>query len=205
VPLTKGWQARQLKADMQEILSNSNSASAGGRQDTGQALHPHGKRERGLLLVGLFKLSKAIFFTALGAGALHLVHRNIGDLVMRIVDALPVDPEGRLVSLLMDKADLIDTRHLRQAGVLSCLYAVVCVVEGTGLMLEKTWAEYFTTFLTAAALPWEIYELFAHFSGFRVGLLLVNLGVLGYLLWFLKRKRLEEEEAAGRDQVPSHP
>ena len=31
---------------------------------------------QGLLLVGLFKLSKAIFFTAVGAGALHLVHQE---------------------------------------------------------------------------------------------------------------------------------
>ena len=52
--------------------------------------------ERGLLLVGLFKLSKAIFFTAVGAGALHLVNKDIGSVLMHVVDALRIDPEGRI-------------------------------------------------------------------------------------------------------------
>ena len=174
---------------MQQTVPNSNPATQDGDPTT--ELHPHtsARHSRGLLLVGLFKMSKALFFTALGAGALHLVHRDLGDMVMKLADALRIDPEGRLVSLLMDKADLIDPHHLRQAGILSFLYAGVCVVEGTGLLLEKTWAEYFTVILTAAALPWEIYELFAHFSGFRIGLLLINLAVLAYLLWFLKHER----------------
>lgn len=152
--------------------------------------------ERGLLYVGLFKLSKAIFFTALGAGALRLVHHNVGDVVAHIVDMLPVDPEGHLVSLIMDRADLIGGHQLRQAGLLSFCYAVVCTVEGTGLMLHKGWAEYFTVLLTAAALPWEIYELIVRFHWFRIGLLLINVVVLLYVLWVLKRKRLASEASA---------
>jgi len=179
---------------MQQTVSNSNPATQDGEPATELQPHTPARHSRGLLLVGLFKMSKALFFTALGAGAFHLVHRDLGDMVMRFADVLHdellhVDPEGKLVSLLMDKADLIDPHHLRQAGILSFLYAGVCVVEGTGLLLEKTWAEYFTVILTAAALPWEIYELFAHFSSFRIGLLLINLAVLAYLLWFLKHER----------------
>ena len=111
--------------------------------------------ERGLLLVGLFKLSKAIFFTALGLGALHLVNKDIGSMVMSIVDALRIDPERHFVGILMDHAGLINSHELRRASVLSFLYAVVCVVEGTGLVLEKRWAEYFTVILTTLGLPWE--------------------------------------------------
>jgi uncharacterized membrane protein (DUF2068 family) len=184
---------------MQEIASNSTPARNAGNPATELQSHAHDRHSKGLLLVGIFKMSKALFFTALGAGALHLVHRDIGDLVMRLADALRIDPEGKLVSLLMDKADLIDPHHLKQAGILSFLYAGVCVVEGTGLLLEKTWAEYFTVILTAAALPWEIYELFAHFSSFRIALLLINLAVLGYLLWYLKHER---EKKSALNQIP---
>ena len=144
---------------------------------------------RGLLLVGLFKMSKAVFFGALAAGALDLVHRNLGDLVQSVVDALPIDPEGHFVSLLLDKADMVSNHHLRQAGMLSFAYALVCVVEGTGLMMRKTWAEYFTVVLTVLALPYEVYELIDHFSGFKVGLLVINLLVLWYLLWLIRRMR----------------
>ena len=147
---------------------------------------------RGLLLVGIFKLSKAIFFTAVGAGALHLVHKDLGDVLMHVVDALRIDPESHFVGMLMYRADLINVHQLRRAGTLSILYAAVCVVEGTGLVMEKQWAEYFTVILTAMGLPWESYELLERFSPYKVVLLVVNLVVLLYLLWVLKKKRAGE-------------
>lgn len=152
---------------------------------------------RGLLLVGIFKLSKAVFFTAVGAGALHLVHKDVGTVLMHIVDALRIDPESRFVGMLMDKAGLINVHQLRRAGTLSILYAVVCVVEGTGLVMEKGWAEYFTVILTAMGLPWESYELMEKFSSYKVVLLLINLAVLLYLVWILKKRKQERTEERG--------
>jgi uncharacterized membrane protein (DUF2068 family) len=153
------------------------------------------KNARGLLLVGLFKLSKAIFFGALALGAMHLVHRNIGDLVLRATEMLRLDPEGHFVSLLLDKADLIDSHHLRQAGMLSLGYASCCLVEGVGLIMCQVWAEYFTVVLTVAALPYEIYEIVHQYTHFKLGLLGLNLAVLVYLLWLLRRKR--QDDAVG--------
>ena len=150
---------------------------------------PHHNHARGLLLVGLFKLSKAVFFTAVGAGAMHLVHKDVGDVMQHIVEALRLDPEHRVVIFLLHKADLINPHQLREAGTLSFLYAAVCVVEGTGLVLRKRWAEYFTVFLTAMGLPWECYELIYKFSPYKVGLLVINLVVLAYLIWVLVQKR----------------
>lgn len=142
---------------------------------------------RGLFLVGLFKLGKAIFFTSIGAGAIHLVHRNLGDLIMRLVDSLPIDPEGRVVSMIMDKADLIDARDLRRIGAGAFIYAVLCLVEGYGLVRRRTWAEYFTLVLTLLGLPVELFEILQRVTWFRVGALLMNLGILFYLLWVLKK------------------
>ncbi len=150
--------------------------------------NPHA---RGLLLVGLYKLGKAIFFAAVGAGALDLIHRNLGDLVLHLVDALRLDPMNKFVSMAMDRADLIGGHQLRQASIASFGYSVLCLIEGTGLMMKKVWAEYFTVVLTAAALPWEVYELLERYTVFKLGLLLVNLAVLLYLLWVLKKKKAE--------------
>lgn len=144
---------------------------------------------RGVLLIGLFKLSKAIFFTCLGLAALRMVHHSLGELVMRITDFLPIDPEGRLVSLLVDRADLIGNHQLREFSLATMAYAVVCLIEGTGLILQKSWAEYLTVGLTTLALPWELYELARRPSWLRVGVLLVNIAVLLYLLWVVKRSK----------------
>lgn len=151
-----------------------------------------GSREdhaNGLLFVGLFKLSKFVFFGALGFGALHLIHKNVGEEVMRLVNALPIDPESHLVSVVMDKADLIGGHQLRQFSMATFGYAVLCLIEGVGLVQRRVWAEYFTVTLTVMGLPWESYELLLRFTWLKVGVMAVNLVVLLYLLWVLKRKR----------------
>lgn len=152
-----------------------------------------GTGSRGVMLIGLFKLSKALFFTCLGIAALHMVNRSLGDLVLRVTDALPLDPEGRFVSLLMDKADLIGNHQLREFSLATLGYAMVCLTEGVGLLRRKAWAEYFTVVLTAMALPWEIFELARKPSWFRAGVLAVNIVVLLYLVWILRRLRHRSE------------
>ncbi|HEY0263841.1 MAG TPA: DUF2127 domain-containing protein [Granulicella sp.] len=149
-----------------------------------------GSHDRGLLLIGLFKLGKSLFFFCLGMGALHFLHKDLGDAVLRLATDLKFDPEGRLVSAMLDKVDLIDTHRLRQISIATFAYSVVALIEGWGLMKEKVWAEYLTTILTVSFLPLEIYELFRRPDWFRLGLLLINLAVLGYLVWLLQRKKL---------------
>jgi len=148
-----------------------------------------GHHDRGLLAIGLFKLGKAILFFCIGIGALHLLHKDLGDEVMRLATALKFDPESRFVTILLDKVDLIDAHRLKQISAATFAYSALALTEGIGLILEKVWAEYLTLFLTISFLPWELYELAHRPSWFRLNLLLINLVVLGYLLWLLRRKR----------------
>ena len=148
----------------------------------------HG-HDRGLLLIGLFKLGKAILFFAIGAGALHFIHKDLGDSIIRLATALRFDPESRLISMAMAKVDLIDHRRLREISLATFGYSALALTEGIGLMLEKTWAEYLTLSLTISFLPWELYELMRRPSWFRLGLLVINLLVLAYLLWLLRKKK----------------
>ncbi|HZY61730.1 MAG TPA: DUF2127 domain-containing protein [Edaphobacter sp.] len=158
---------------------------------------PHGNtkrhHDRGLLLIGLFKLAKSIFFFGVGMGAIHLLHKDLGDVVMRIAMALKFDPESRFVGLLLDKVGLIDIHRLKLISLGTFSYSVVALTEGVGLVLEKVWAEYLTLILTISFLPWELYELVRHLSWFRLSLLLINLAVLAYLIWLLRRKKAVAE------------
>jgi uncharacterized membrane protein (DUF2068 family) len=149
---------------------------------------PHHANAAGLMVVGLFKLTKAAFFTTVGAVAYHLIHVNLGDVVDQLIDKLRIDPEGRMASFLMDRVDLIGHHQLREAGLFSLIYAGLCVIEGVGLIRHKVWAEYFTMILTTMALPWEIFELVKRFEAYKIGLLAANVAVVLYLLWVLKKK-----------------
>jgi uncharacterized membrane protein (DUF2068 family) len=158
-------------------------------QDHGQPAHKH---DQGLLLIGLFKLGKSILFLCLGFGAVHLLHKDIGDEVIRLATALKFDPESRFVALVLDKVDLIDAHRLREISVATFGYSALALTEGIGLLLEQVWAEYLTLFLTISFLPWELYELARRPDWFRLSLLLINLAVLAYLVWLLRKKKLIE-------------
>ena len=184
---------RQLK---RQVMQNESTGDRGWTQmrtkdERVGGAHLH--RDRGLLLIGLFKLGKAILFFALGMGAIHLLHKDIGDEVMRLATALKFDPESKFVTILLDKADLIDTHRLKQISLATFGYSALALTEGIGLMLEKVWAEYLTLCLTISFLPWEVYELAREPNVFRLSLLLINLAVLWYLVWLLRRKRVAAE------------
>jgi uncharacterized membrane protein (DUF2068 family) len=145
--------------------------------------------DSGLLMIGMFKLGKAILFFLLGIGAVHLLHKDLGDEVLRLASSLKFDPESKFVQLILDKVDLIDAHRLRQISVATFSYSALALTEGVGLLMEKVWAEYLTLILTVSFLPWELYELAKRPSWLRLSLLLINLAVLGYLVWLLRRKK----------------
>jgi len=156
----------------------------------------HHRRDRGLLLIGLFKLGKAILFFALGLGAIHLLHKDLGDEILRLARELKFDPESKIITLILEKVDLIDDHRLKLISLGTFGYSVLALTEGIGLMLEKVWAEYLTLILTISFLPWELYELARHPNWYRLSLLLINLGVLWYLLWLLRRKKRDESASS---------
>lgn len=168
-----------------QLRSSNELIHAEEKQNNAKASH-----DRGLLAIGLFKLAKAIFFFCVGVGAIHLLHKDLEDEVMRLALRFKFDPESRLVSLLLAKVDLIDAHRLRQISVGTFGYSALALTEGVGLLLEKVWAEYLTLILTISFLPWELYELARKPDWFRLSLLLINLAVLWYLIWLLRRKRL---------------
>ena len=156
--------------------------------ETSSCARVSGGRDRGLDAIGIFKLLQTVFFFAIGLGIIHLMHKDIGILVKRMATSLRFEPEGSFVNLLMSKLSVVDAHRLMQLGAASFAYSAVTLVEGTGLLLHKIWAEYLTLILTVLFLPWEIFELVREATPFRIGLLVLNLLVLGYLVWLLRKR-----------------
>ena len=159
-----------------------------GAEDPGRGTSAQ-HHDGGLLMIGAFKLLEAVFFFLVGIGAFHLVHRDLEDEALKLAGRLRIDPDGRLVTWVLDHLDRVTAHRLRQIGVATFLYAGLRVTEGIGLVLEKVWAEYLTLGVTVAFLPWELYEIVRRPDWIRVCLLLANLAVLAYLLWWLRSMR----------------
>jgi uncharacterized membrane protein (DUF2068 family) len=150
---------------------------------------------RGVLAIGLLKLAEAVFFFLVGVGAFHFIHRDLGDSALQLAMRLRVDPDGRLVSYVIDHLDAITALRLKQIGVATFFYGGLRVTEGIGLVQEQLWAEYLTVYATLSFLPWECYEIVRHPDWVRVCLLVANLIVLAYLVWLLGRNRRVKSEA----------
>lgn len=135
-----------------------------------------------LILIAAFKLAQAALFVAIGVGALRLLHKDVGDELSRLADHLRFNPESKLVNFVLDNASRVTDQLLRRIGAVVFIYAALDLVEGIGLYLEKTWAEYMTLLITGSFLPWEVFEIFRRLTAVRVTLFTVNLLVCIYLL-----------------------
>lgn len=140
------------------------------------------RHNRWLILIAAFKLAQALLFIAIGVGALRLVHKDLGDMLLRLAQRLRFGPESKFVDFVLEKATIVNDNLLRRIGVGLFAYAALGLTEGIGLYLEKTWAEYFTLAITASFLPWEIFEIFRRVTMIRSSLLVINVLVFFYLL-----------------------
>jgi uncharacterized membrane protein (DUF2068 family) len=142
---------------------------------------------RGLRWIAAFKLLKGLALLALGIGALELLHKNVAALVVHWITVFQVDPHSHYMNLLLAKLSILDDRRLKELSVGTFIYSAVFLTEGTGLALGKRWAEYLTIGTTASLLPLEVYELAKHASIGKVLALVINLAVVAYLIFELRR------------------
>ena len=155
-----------------------------------------GRSNIGLRLIGAFKFASGLLLIALGVGLFRNAHADPAMEAEHIVAALKLDPENDNIHKAIAQISGIKPAQLRAIGVGTFLYALVYLVEGTGLLLRKRWAEYFTVLATGLFIPLEIYEVTRRASVLRTGVLAINLAIVGYLIVKLVGARQGRNEAA---------
>jgi uncharacterized membrane protein (DUF2068 family) len=66
-------------------------------------------------------------------------------------------------------------------------FSALRLVEGVGLFLERDWAGYLVVFATSSLIPFEIYEIIQKHSVPRIAILIVNIGIVAYLIVQLRK------------------
>jgi len=143
----------------------------------------------GLILIGLFKLFKALVLIAVGIGALRYLHKDVAASVTHWVNVLRVDPDNRFIHPLLAKAFSVTPKQLKELSAGTFFYATLLGIEGIGLLLRKHWAEYFTIITTGALLPLEIYELAKHVTTAKIIVLVINAAIVWYLIVRVRSRR----------------
>jgi uncharacterized membrane protein (DUF2068 family) len=143
---------------------------------------------RWILLIAVFKLIKGVLLVAAGIGALRLLHKDVADVVEHWINVLRLDPDNRFIHALMAKVWSVDDRTLEEISAGTFCYAALFLTEGTGLLLGKRWARYFTIIVTGSFLPLEVYELMRQASVAKTVVILLNVAIIGYLAVGLRRE-----------------
>jgi uncharacterized membrane protein (DUF2068 family) len=145
-----------------------------------------------LTLVAIVKLIKAMTLFAVALGAHHLLRSDVQETLLHWERAIRVDPDNRYAHAVLTRVTGLSPKRMEEIGLATLLYGTMFLVEGTGLMLMKRWAEYFTVISTAGFLPVEIYEVVAHYRLAKLIVLFVNVLIVFYLVAQLRKTRRAE-------------
>src|SRR3954468_4505153 len=133
----------------------------------------------------------------LAAGVYLLFHlsSDFGRLADHAIRAIELDPRRPFLHRFVAYLHRLHAPELRIAALFALGYGALELVEGTGLWLDRLWAEYLTVIATSLLIPVEIYELVRNPSIWEAGGLAVNVAIVAYLVWGLWRRRESRHHA----------
>jgi uncharacterized membrane protein (DUF2068 family) len=113
------------------------------------------RRARYLKIIALFKIGKGLLLLALGISLLFLNGRDTWmDKISDWADAEILLGHSKTVTFLLNKLqDVLAGGQLRATAFLALFYCGVLFTEGTGVYLQKRWAELLMIFATASLIP----------------------------------------------------
>jgi uncharacterized membrane protein (DUF2068 family) len=144
---------------------------------------------RGLHVVALFEGAKGLLVLLVGFELLTYIHKDINEAAMNLVKHLHLNPASHYPRIFLDLMEHIDDTKLRSMALAAAMYFVVRMIEAVGLWLRKTWAEWFAVLTGGMYIPVEIYEVAIKVTWPRITVLVINLGVVSYLLFVLIKDR----------------
>ena len=147
-------------------------------------------------LIAIFKFLKAGLLIALGIGLFKLLHKDVGDVLQQWCEAMRLDPGNRFLDSALEKAAHVSPEQVKKVGLGSFLYAGLFLVEGTGLWLRKRWGEWLTVIITSSLVPIELYEIYRHFGWVKVAVLALNVAIVIYLIYHMRRQGSTQRKTA---------
>jgi uncharacterized membrane protein (DUF2068 family) len=146
-----------------------------------------------LRTIALYKLVKVVLLLAVAYGELRLRDASLAAKLLSWAQAKPYGLEHRIVGQLLEWFGGLSVPRVQALRLVTLAYAAVFAVEGIGLWLEKRWAEWLTTIITASLIPLEAWEFSLRPTIGKILILLANLAVVGYLVWHVRRTQASRQ------------
>jgi len=141
-----------------------------------------------LRLIAIERAVRGVLLLAVGIYLLFHLSTDFGQFAERIMRSIDIDPRRRFLHRIVTRLHRLRARELRIVGLAALGYGGLELVEGVGLWLDQLWAEYLTVIATSLLIPFELYELAVHPTLWKAGGILVNVLIVSYLAWGLRRR-----------------
>jgi uncharacterized membrane protein (DUF2068 family) len=140
-----------------------------------------------LRTIALYKLVKVVLLLGVAYGELRLRDASLAAKLLSWAQARPYGLEHRIVGQLLEWFSGLSVSRINALRIVTLAYAALFAVEGIGLWMEKRWAEWLTTIITASLIPLEAWEIFLRPTIGKVLILVANVAVVGYLVWHVRK------------------
>ena len=157
------------------------------------------RSRRFLRLIALERIVRGVLLLAAGVYLLFHLSSDLGRLADHAIRAIELDPRQPFLHRVVAYLHRLHASELRIAALFALGYGALELVEGTGLWLDQLWAEYLTVIATSLLLPFEVYELVHRPTVWKAGGIVVNVAIVVYLAYLLRRRIRE------RERVVPHP
>jgi uncharacterized membrane protein (DUF2068 family) len=128
------------------------------------------------------KTVKGLFFVALAMGVFSLIRDDLPAELDRALRWAHLDPETAVFIQFARWLATITPENVRWVASGTLLYGLLSLGEGLGLMLRSPWVGWLVICESALLIPYEVYHLLLGFSTVVSGILLLNVGIVWYLV-----------------------
>lgn len=130
---------------------------------------------------------RAIGLIAIGLVLITHPHTNWGQTISDVSRHLGFDPSRNGIAKVIAKVQAISPHKYEIFGVIAIAYGALEGAEGYGLWRRRRWGEHLTVVATSLLFIPEIWEITKTPTALKIGALLVNIAVVIYLVFRLRR------------------
>lgn len=140
------------------------------------------RRAPTLYVIILIKLGKGVILLLLALGVYSLADADLPEIYQSLLKWIKVDPERKFFVDLAKKIGSITPANVYWVAAGTAFYSLFSLVEGVGLIFRVSWAGWMAIGESAFFIPIEVYELMRQFSFVVFFILMLNVGIVWYLL-----------------------
>ncbi len=140
------------------------------------------RQDRLLPWIAAERAFRAVVLLAVGIVLVTHPHANWASDIAHLAQRLGLDPKENWIQRIIDDVSKIHAHQDVVFGVAAIAYGALEAAEAYGLATRRRWGEWLTVLATSLLFIPEIWELTKSATLLKVGAVLVNLAIVGYLV-----------------------